>query len=152
VADVLSRAGVDAQATDDVVGVELAGLAAQAAMVGAETAAAAGRAAAGAAAGLILDEVGTYARRRGTRPETFAGLAGAGTLVAAVVGPGAPPAQDEARDAVGPLAAALAADGRRAPVLSGLAAVVSGDREAGDWAGELARPDRGVRPAAAKAA
>jgi len=63
-----------------------------------------------------------------------------------------PPARDEARDAVGPLAAALAADGRRAPVLSGLAAVVSGEREAGEWAGELTRPGRGVRPAAAKAA
>jgi 1-acyl-sn-glycerol-3-phosphate acyltransferase len=152
VADVLAQAGLDARATDDVVGVELAGLAARAAMVGAATAAAAGGAAAGAAAGLILDEVGTYARRRGSRPETFAGLAGAGALVAGVVGPGAPPARDEARDAVGPLAAALAADGRRAPVLSGLAAVVSGEREAGEWAGELTRPGRGVRPAAAKAA
>ncbi len=152
VADVLTRAGMDARATDDVVGVELAGLAAPAALVGAAPAAAAGRAAAGAAAGRILDEVGTYARRRGSRPETLAGPAGAGALVAGIVGPGAPPAQDEAREAVGPLAAALAADGRRAPVLSGLAAVVSGEREPGDWAGELTRAGRGGRPATAKAA
>jgi hypothetical protein len=158
VADLLARAGMDPRRTDDVAGVELAAAAAEAATLAAATAAAAGVAAAGsAAAGRILEEVASYARERGSRPETFTRLAGdgAGALGAARVAPAAPTAPvpgDEAREAVGPLAAALAADGRRAPVLRGLAAVVSGDREADEWAAELAGPDRGARPVPARAA
>jgi len=150
VADVLATAGADVQRTDDVVGVQLAGAAVRAAALAAATASRAGRAAAGAAAGGILDEVGTYARRRGGRPETFAGPAGAGSLVAEVLGPAAAP--EDAREAVGPLAAAVAAAGGRAPVLCGLADVVAGEREAGDWARGLARPARGARRVPAKAA
>jgi hypothetical protein len=149
VADVLARAGADVRRTDDVVGVELAGAAARAAALAAAAAAQAGPVAAGAAAGRILDEVATYARRRGGRPETFAGLAGAGSAVARVVAPGL---QDDLREAVGPLAAAVAAGGSRAPVLCGLADVAAGEREAGDWARALSGAAHGARPASARAA
>src|SRR5207253_9023314 len=48
----------------------------------------AGPNAAGAAAGKVCAEVEALAGRRGSRPETFAGLAGAGDLVATVVAAG----------------------------------------------------------------
>jgi len=151
VADVLARSGADAMATDDVAGVELADAAARAAaLAAAPAAAAAGPAAAGTAAGRILEEVGTYARDRGGRPETFAGRAGAGSLVAGVAGAGT--AQDELRDTIVPLARAVAAAGRPAPVLAGLARVAAGEREAGDWARALAGPAAVAPPARVKAA
>ena len=59
-----------------------------AAALAAAAAAAAGPNAAGAAAGKVFAEVDALARRRGARPETFAGLAGAGDLVATVVADG----------------------------------------------------------------
>ena len=66
-------------------GVELAGCAKNAAVLAAAAAAAAGPNVAGAAAGKVFAEVDALARARGGRPETFAGLAGAGDLVATVV-------------------------------------------------------------------
>ena len=54
----------------------------------AAAAASAGPNAAGAAAGKVFAEVDAYARASGARPETFAGLAGAGDLVATVLADG----------------------------------------------------------------
>jgi 1-acyl-sn-glycerol-3-phosphate acyltransferase len=84
-ADALGNASLDVSATSDVTGVELAGCAKNVAVFAAAAAAAAGPNAAGAAAGKIFAEVDAIARRRGGRPETFAGLAGAGDLVATVL-------------------------------------------------------------------
>ena len=72
----------------DVVGVELAGCAKNAAALAAAAAAAAGPNAAGAAAGKVFAEIDALARRAGSEPETFAGLAGTGDLVATVLAEG----------------------------------------------------------------
>src|SRR4029450_345124 len=93
-------------------------------------------------AGKVFAEVEAYARRRGARPETFAGLAGAGDLVATVLpagrrhpragellGSGVPASEvepalgqaAEAVDAIPLLAGALREDGPRAPTMDGLA-------------------------------
>jgi len=162
-ADALSGAGYDIQCTTDVTGVELAGAAKNAAALAAAAASVAGPNAAGAAAGKVFAEVDAYARQRGGRPETFAGLAGAGDLVATVVatqsrnrragellGQGIPAAEigpalgqaAEALDALPLLAAALDADGVPAPAVQGLAAVVEGRVPAEAWAESVTSPAR----------
>jgi glycerol-3-phosphate dehydrogenase (NAD(P)+) len=170
VADLLNTAGFDVQTTTDVTGVELAGAAKNAAVVAAAAAAIAGPNAAGAAAGKVFAEVDAFSRRRGGRPDTFAGLAGAGDLVATVVaegsrnrragdmlGRGMAPDQivpalgqaAEGLDAVPLLAEALKAAGVRAPALNGLAAVLAGQMEAEQWTGTITRPKgRGTTKAA----
>jgi len=82
--DCLARAGMDPTITQDVTGVELAGCAKNAAALAAAAASVAGPNVAGAAAGKVFAEVDALARRWGGRPETFAGLAGVGDLVATV--------------------------------------------------------------------
>ncbi|MEA2358519.1 MAG: glycerol-3-phosphate dehydrogenase [Solirubrobacteraceae bacterium] len=170
VADVLKAAGFDVQRTSDVTGVELAATAKDAAVLAAAAAAGAGPGAAGAAAGRVFAEVDAYARRRGGRPETFAGLAGTGGLVAGVIAgedgnrragellaagvPSAdiPPAigrPAEALDALPLLAAALREDGVEAPAVAGLAAVVEGRVEPEHWAVAVAQPTRARRMTAA---
>ena len=72
----------------DLIGVELAGCAKNAAALAAAAASGAGPNAAGAAAGKVFAEVDAYARRAGSQPETFAGLAGTGDLVATVLAAG----------------------------------------------------------------
>ena len=147
-ADLLRRAGFDAERSADPTGVELAGAAGRAAILAAATAAAvAGPGASGAAAGKVLAEVGAYARRHGGQPETFAGPAGAGSLVASAVALGgrgwAPAAGDRGQEdfrAVGLLAAVLAADGATAPVTAGLAAVGDGSGSAEKWAHAVVAP------------
>src|SRR5213079_3318638 len=89
-ADALNGAGFDVHRTTDVTGVELAGAANNAAVLAAAAAAPAGPNVAGAAAGKVFAEVAALARRRGCKPETFTGLAGAGDLVATVVAAGSP--------------------------------------------------------------
>ncbi len=160
-ADVLTAAGLDIECSADVTGVELAGAAKNAAVLAAATAAVAGPNAAGAAAGKVFAEVTAFAQRRGGRPETFAGLAGAGDLVATVVaqgsrnrragellGAGIPSAEiepalgqaAESLHALPLLAAALAANGVTAPVTAGLAAVVQGTTSPADWARGVTTP------------
>ncbi len=73
VTDALGAAGFDAAASADVIGVELAGCAKNAAALAAATAAHAGPNAAGSAAGKVFAEVEAYARAAGARPGTFAG-------------------------------------------------------------------------------
>ena len=170
VSDAFARAGFDVTDTTDAVGVELAGVAKNAAVLAAATAAVAGPNAAGAAAGKVFAEIDAYARRRGGRPETFAGLAGAGDLVATVVaahsrnrragemlGQGVPVA--EIGSALGQTAEGIAAlpllahalqEARvPAPAVAGLAAVVEGREDAETWAASLTTPGRPLKRAAA---
>jgi glycerol-3-phosphate dehydrogenase (NAD(P)+) len=86
--DLLTSAQLDVTRTTDVTGVELAGCAIDAAGLAAAAARGAGPDIAGAAAGKVFAEVDALARAAGSAPETFAGLAGAGELVATVVGNG----------------------------------------------------------------
>jgi glycerol-3-phosphate dehydrogenase (NAD(P)+) len=137
VGDALAAAGVDAATTSDVVGVELAGCAANAAALASAAAARAGANAAGVAAGKVFAEVDAYARRAGARPETFAGMAGAGDLVAAVMaGDGELPAGES----VPLLAARVRQAGVEAPVLGSLAGLIEGRVEPERWTASLTAP------------
>jgi glycerol-3-phosphate dehydrogenase len=167
-ADALASAGLEVSITSDVTGVELAGAAKNAA-----AAAPAGPNIAGAAAGKVFAEVDAVARSRGSRPETFTGLAGAGDLVATVVAAGSrnrragellaqgvPPAEigavlgqsAEAVDSV-PLLASVARGARvDAPTLEGLAALVEGRIDAERWAATVTSPERSSRARPVRAA
>jgi glycerol-3-phosphate dehydrogenase (NAD(P)+) len=153
-AEVLTAAGLDVSRSRDVTGVELAATAKNVAVLAAAVALVAGPNIAGAAAGKVFAEVDALARARGGRPETFAGLAGAGDLVATVVSSssrnrragellaqGVP--ASEIGDALGqaveavdsaPLLASVARDAHlEAPALESLAALVEGRIEPEQW-------------------
>jgi len=171
-AQVLASAGFDVQTTRDVTGVELAGCAKNAAVLAAAAAhASAGPNVAGAAAGKVFSEIDGLARRLGAAPDTFAGLAGAGDLVATVVadgsrnrragellGQGVPAGEIgaalghavEAVDTVPLLATRLREAQLAAPATLGLAALVEGSIEPEDWTAAVTRPAR--RPRKARAA
>src|SRR5215210_687174 len=161
VTDALTAAGFDAGFTRDVVGVELAGCAKNAAALAAAAASSAGPNAAGAAAGKVFAEVDALARHEGSQPETFAGLAGTGDLVATVLADGSRnrragellaggmPAGDidaalghtaEAVACVPMLAERLQAAGVDAPALRGLAGVIGGELEPARWTESLTAP------------
>jgi glycerol-3-phosphate dehydrogenase len=165
VTDALRAAGFDAAETPDVIGVELAGCAKNAAALAAAVASHAGPNAAGSAAGKVFSEIDAYARAAGSRPGTFAGLAGAGDLVATVLasesrnrragellsqgvaGGDIEPALGQTAEAVHciPLLAdRVRAAGVDAPVLRGLANVIEGKVTPERWTASLTAP----RPAA----
>ncbi len=159
--DALSAAGLDVSITTDVTGVELAGCAKNAAVLAAAAASVAGPSAAGAAAGKVFAEVDALARVRGGKPETFAGLAGAGDLVATVVddrsrnrragellAQGIP--SDEIGSMIGqaaeavdsvPLLATVARQARlQTPALDSLAALVEGRIDPDGWTATIVEP------------
>jgi 1-acyl-sn-glycerol-3-phosphate acyltransferase len=161
VTDALIAAGFDSAYTRDVVGVELAGCAKNAAALAAAAALPAGTNASGAAAGKIFAEVDALARLEGSQPETFAGLAGAGDLVATVLADGSRnrragdllasgmPAGDidsalghtvEGVACVPMLAQRMEQAGVDAPALRGLAGVIEGEVEAASWTESLTAP------------
>ena len=84
---IFTRAGVVCELSNDPIGVELAGVAKNAAALAAGATEAQGLNAAGAAAGHIFAEVWRFAEAAGARPESFIGLAGAGDLVATALAP-----------------------------------------------------------------
>ena len=165
VTDALWAAGFDAAASSDVIGVELASCAKHAAALAAAAAADAGPNASGSAAGKIFAEVEAHARAAGARPGTFAGVAGAGDLVATLLSAGPPGAGElhsrglagadvesapgrtaEALHSVPLLAERVRAAGVDAPVLRGLANVIEGKVAPERWTASLTAP----RPAAKK--
>ena len=83
-----STAGLICERTADVVGVEMAGAAKNAASLAAAAAAPHGLNAAGIAAAEIWRECVAYATTRGAELETFSGLAGIGDLTATILAPG----------------------------------------------------------------
>ena len=163
----LRAAGLDVEVDADVTGVELAGVAKNAAALAAGAAAPRGPNAAGAAAGKVFAEVSALSVRRGGRPESFAGLAGAGDLVSTVMAHGSRnrragellagglPAERivdelgqeaEALHTVVLLAAATREAGVRAPALGALARMVDGELEPERWAATVTEP-QGTRAA-----
>ena len=86
-AEVLTRAGVVCEVSNDPVGVELAGAAKNAGALAAGATETQGANAAGAAAGHIFAEVWRWAEPLGARPETLIGLAGTGDLLATALAP-----------------------------------------------------------------
>jgi glycerol-3-phosphate dehydrogenase (NAD(P)+) len=172
-AEALGIAGIDVTSTTDVTGVELAGCAANAAALAAAAASAAGPSISGAAAGKVFAEIDALARVQGGRPGTFAGLAGAGDLVATVLASGSRdrragellargmPAEElglalgqaaEAVDSVPLLAHAARGARLEAPALDGLAALVEGRIEPERWTATVAEPARSPRPKSSRAA
>ena len=87
IAGVFMRAGVVCEQSNDPVGVELSGVAKNAAALAAGATEAQGMNAAGAAAGHIFAEVWRYAERQGGKPESMIGLAGTGDLVGTALAP-----------------------------------------------------------------
>ncbi|HLI58554.1 MAG TPA: NAD(P)H-dependent glycerol-3-phosphate dehydrogenase [Solirubrobacteraceae bacterium] len=153
-AGVFIRAGVVCEESNDPIGVELAGVAKNAAALASGATEAQGLNAAGAAAGHIFAEVWRYAERLGARPESLIGLAGTGDLVATALAPnsrnrragellaeGVPAAEIpgrveqavEALDVVPLLAGALRRNGIGAPVTSALARLIAGELPLEQW-------------------
>src|SRR3954469_11481973 len=152
--DVLERAGIDVERSDDVVGVELAGAAKNAAVLAASAAATSGMNAAGAAGGRVFRELERLGAALGAHPDTFDGLAGVGDLVATVLAPhsrnrragemlasGMPAAAvgaalrgtAEGVESVPLLAGACAREGIDAPATEALAALVEGRSAPERW-------------------
>jgi glycerol-3-phosphate dehydrogenase (NAD(P)+) len=152
--EVLDAGGLTVDATDDVTGAELAAAAKNAAALASGAASVRGANLAGAAAGRIFSEVHQLAVASGGRSETFAGLAGAGDLVATaiaegsrnrrageLVGTGMPTGQvaatvrqtAESLDTVPLLSDALKRVGIDAPVTTGLGRVLEGEESPEQW-------------------
>jgi len=171
--DTLTAAGFEVSTTSDVTGVELAGAAKNVAVLAAAVASVAGPNVAGAAAGKVFAEVDALARARGGQPETFAGLAGTGDLVATVVSEhsrsrragellaqGVPAAEIdgalghavEGVDAA-PLLATVARDARlETPALDSLTALIEGRIEPEQWTATVTEPPRPSRKSSVRAA
>jgi len=158
IAQVFMRAGVVCEQSNDPVGVELAGVAKNAAALAAGATVAQGLNAAGAAAGHIFGEIWRYAERQGARPESLIGLAGTGDLVATALAPqsrnrragellaeGVPAAEIperigqavEALDMVPLLAAALDRAAIEAPVTRALTRLIGGELPLEDWVAQV---------------
>jgi glycerol-3-phosphate dehydrogenase (NAD(P)+) len=168
--EVLEAGGLTVEATDDVTGAELAAAGRNAAALAGAAAAGRGANLAGAAAGRVFSEVHELAMASGGRSETFAGLAGAGDLVAAaiaegsrnsrageMVGAGVPAGQVEAATrqtaeslaTVPLLTEAFAREGIEAPVTTGLRRVLDGETSPEQWLESVrsAKPRRRTRAA-----
>lgn len=166
--------GVVCEQSADPIGVELAGVAKNAAALASGATVAQGLNAAGAAAGHIFAEVWRWARSMGASPESMIGLAGTGDLVATALAPtsrnrragellakGVSAAEIPARVgqavealATAPLlATALTGAGVDAPVTAALAGLIKGDLPLDEWVSVVrttippaARRRRATRP------
>jgi glycerol-3-phosphate dehydrogenase (NAD(P)+) len=166
--EVFDRAGLVCERSDDVIGVEMAGVAKNAAALAAAAAEPHGMNAAGIAAATVWRECVDYARAQGALLQTFTGLAGVGDLTATVLAPasrnrragqllgeGMPAEQipakigqaSEGLDSVPLLAEALSRAGFDAPGLLGLAALIDGSIDPGEWVAGLRRAERARRAA-----
>ncbi|HEU4906277.1 MAG TPA: 1-acyl-sn-glycerol-3-phosphate acyltransferase [Solirubrobacterales bacterium] len=167
--EVFDRAGLVCERSRDVTGVEMAGAAKNAAALAAAATEPFGLNAAGIAAAQVWRECIDYAISRGAELETFSGLAGVGDLTATLLAPsgrnrragellgkGTPAAEipdligqaSEGLDAVPLLAAAVAASGRPAEALDGLAALIRGEIDAEAWVDNLRLVERTRKEAA----
>ncbi len=166
--DVFDRAGLVCERSRDVVGVELAGAAKNAAVLAAAAAEPHGLNAAGIAASAVWGECVDYAVSQGGLLDTFNGLAGVGDLLATVMaegsrnrragellGRGTPPDEirreigqaSEAMDSVPQIAATVAESGCRADALQGLASMVTGQITSDEWVAALRRVGHSRRAA-----
>jgi glycerol-3-phosphate dehydrogenase (NAD(P)+) len=154
VAEAFQASGVVCEVSDDPVGVELAGVAKNAAAVAVGATQAQGLNAAGMAAADIFLEVLALARASGGRASTFVGRSGTGDLVATALAPKSRnrsagellaegvPAEEipdrigqavEALETVRLLAHAIERSGLEAPVVSALARLIEGKLPLDDW-------------------
>ncbi len=154
VAEAFQRAGVVCEVSDDPVGVELAGVAKNAAAVAVGATQAQGLNAAGMAAADIFLEVLALAKASGGQARTFVGRAGTGDLVATALAPTSRnrtagellaegvPAEEipgrigqavEALETVRLLARAIERQRLEAPVISALAHLIEGSMPLDEW-------------------
>ena len=161
--EVLDRAGLVCERTDDLTGVEVAGASKNAAALAAAAAERFGLNAAGIAAAGVWRECVEFALLRGARLETFSGLAGVGDLTATVLAPrgrnrqagellgaGVPVEKISARvgqaseglDSVPLIARTVTGAGVEAPSLEGLASLIEGEIDADEWVAGLRRAER----------
>jgi 1-acyl-sn-glycerol-3-phosphate acyltransferase len=168
IGEVFDRSGLLCERSADTVGVEMAGVAKNAAAVAAAAAETHGRNAAGIAAAAVWRECMEYALARGATEATFAGLAGVGDLTATLLEPrsrnrragellgsGVPAAQipdqigqaSEGLDTVPLCAETLQRAGIEAPALAGLAALIGGRIDPGAWVSMLRRAESTRRAA-----
>jgi glycerol-3-phosphate dehydrogenase (NAD(P)+) len=168
IASAFRRGGIDCGTSSDQIGVEMAGVAKNAAALAAAFALPGGANAAGTAAGRIYAECHALAHCYGARHETFSGPAGAGDLVATVLAAtsrnrragemlagGLHP--DEIHERLGQvpeglglvpaLARAMKAEGVRAPATRDLAAVIEGHLTAERWIERSGRTRRRAQAA-----
>ena len=166
--EVFDEAGLVCERTGDVTGVEMAGVAKNAAAIAAAAALPHGMNAAGIATAEIWHECLDYARLRGGTAETFAGLAGIGDLTATILAPGSrnrragellgkgtPAAEipsiigqaSEGLDSVPLIAQTVNAAGIEAPGLAGLSRLIAGEISPGEWMAGLRRAERARRAA-----
>jgi glycerol-3-phosphate dehydrogenase (NAD(P)+) len=167
-ASAFRKAGVTCDTSTDVVGVELAGAAKNAAALAAGAALGAGVNAAGVAAGRIYAECHALGESRGAKAASFAGPAGVGDLVATVLAEhsrnrragelladGVPPGEihellgqvPEALTVVPVLRHAMHEAGIACPATDQLAALVEGDLAADSWLESTQRPKLRTRAA-----
>jgi glycerol-3-phosphate dehydrogenase (NAD(P)+) len=128
--EVLGAGGLSVDATDDVTGTEFAACATDAAALASAAAAPGGATLAGAAAGRVFSEIHELAVASGGRSETFAGLAGAGDLVASAIAGGQ---TADSRATVPLLGLAFDRRGIDAPVTAGLSEVLDGEASPDQW-------------------
>jgi len=166
--EVFDEAGLVCERTEDIAGVEMAGVAKNAAAVAAAAAEPHGMNAAGIATAEVWRECLDYAQVRGGRPETFSGLAGIGDLTATMLAPGSrnrragellgkgTPADEipaiigqasEGLDSVPLIAATVIGSGVEAPGLEGLSRLIAGEITPGEWMAGLRRAERARRAA-----
>jgi 1-acyl-sn-glycerol-3-phosphate acyltransferase len=165
---VFDEAGLVCERSSDVLGVEVAGAAKNAAALAAAAAEAQGMNAAGIATAQIWRESVDYGRARGARSETFSGLAGVGDLTATILAPGSrnrragellgsgTPAEQipeiigqasEALDSVPLMASAVEASGVDSSAMQRLANLVKGEISPGEWMARVRRAERERRAA-----
>jgi glycerol-3-phosphate dehydrogenase len=165
---VFDSAGLVCERSGDIVGVEMAGAAKNAAALAAAAAEPHGLNAAGIAAAEIWRECVDYAIEQGGQLETFSGLAGVGDLTATILAPGSrnrragellgrgmAAAQiteeigqaSEGLDSVPLIAETVSAAGIEAQGLAGLAALIRGELGAEAWVAGLRRTERSRRAA-----
>jgi glycerol-3-phosphate dehydrogenase (NAD(P)+) len=153
-AEIFTLSGVLCEISNDPTGVELAGVARNAAALAAGATESHGLGAAGAVAGHIFAEVWRYAKANGASPESMIGLAGAGDLVATalasqspnrrageLLGQGVTAAEierqlgpaAEALESVRLLARAIERAGFSAPVTGALSRLISGELPLEEW-------------------
>lgn len=166
--EVFDRAGLVCERTEDVTGVEVAGAAKNAAALAAAAAERFGLNAAGIAAAGVWRECVDFALAKGGELETFSGLAGVGDLTATVLAPksrnrqagqllgaGVPAEKipgrvgqaSEGLDSVPLIAETVGAAGIDSPSLAGLASLIEGEIDAGEWVAGLRRAERTRRAA-----
>jgi 1-acyl-sn-glycerol-3-phosphate acyltransferase len=166
--EVFDRAGLVCERSADVVGVEMAGAAKNAAALAAAAAEPHGLNAAGIAAAEIWRECVDYAILRGGRLETFTGLAGVGDLTATVLAPNSRNRRagellgkgmaveqiekeigqaSEGLDSVPLIAETISTAGVGAEGLNGLAALIRGELGPEAWVAGLRRAERSRRAA-----